>query len=126
MQILTINLPTSLSDAITCELGEIVCRTNHLSEAFDQLQNEDFDIVVCCISPQSISYQSLETLIGLTLISTRIILVGESDKLADYMSYNELGIELLAGLSREDLVNRIRSSAEPETDPVQRRSLVND
>ena len=72
--------------------------------------------------------QSLETLIGLTLISTRIILVGDSDKLADYMSYNELGIELLASLSREDLVNRIQKAPQPglETDSGQRRSLVND
>ena len=116
MKILAINLPENLRDAITSALGEVVCHSELLSDAFDQLQNQDFTLVVCCISTVSISRESFEYLIGLTLISTRIVLVGDSTQLTGFQRYTELGIELLVNPSGQEIVNRLLTApkrAEP-------------
>jgi hypothetical protein len=108
MQILTVNLDRTLCDAITCEFGETVYCCECFQEAFELLRNEDFHVIICRVAG-TISHHSLDTLIGLTLISTRIILVVDSNQRTNYADYKELGIELLASPSVTRLLERIHT-----------------
>ena len=116
MPVLAIYLPGNVCDEITCTSGDVVYRTDRLSDAFEQLQNQDFTVVVCCLSTTTISQESLEFLIGLTLISTRIILIGNSDQLAGFKRYKEMGVELLVNPSSQEIAGRIQAGPETHKD----------
>ena len=113
MEILTINLPQDLCEEITCELGNLVYRATSFPEAFEELQCQDFKTIICGVSCASVSDQCLGTLLGLSFVSTQIILIGDAADISNYFAYRELGIELLVNPSCLDITNRIRADLEP-------------
>ena len=109
MPILAINLDKDQSDAITCELGEIVCAVNSLEQACALVREEDFTTIVYRISNGSPDLKEITNLVGLTLVSTRIILIGQSGLLARRNDWRGLGVEFLPSPSVDELVDGIRA-----------------
>ncbi len=109
MPILAINLDKDQSDAITCELGEIVCTVNSLELACELVREEDFTTIVYRISNGSPDLKEITNLVGLTLVSTRIILIGQSDLLARRNDWRGLGVEFLPSPTVDELVDGIRA-----------------
>ena len=108
MQILAINLSQSLIDAISCELGEIVCHTNDVTEACELIKNEDFSIIIRSIDLETVNQSALSTLLGLTSPSTRIVLVSETSMLNEIKKWEELGIEVLIRPTTDDLLRCLK------------------
>jgi hypothetical protein len=108
MRILAINLDKDQTDAITCELGEIVCTVDDLEQACELVQKEDFTTILYRIMVDSPNLAEITNLVGLTLISTRIILIGQSALLARRNDWRGLGVELLPIPSVDELVRQVR------------------
>jgi len=108
MQILAVNLAKELVDAIVCELGEVVCSAHNFEEASAQIQQEDFSIILYAVTEETFDRSILDALVGLTLISTRIILLGENRQLARYDGWQELGIEFIHNPSLKSVICKIQ------------------
>ncbi len=115
MRILAINLDKDQSDAITCELGEIVCAVNNLEQACELVQKEDFTTIVYCVTNSSPDLTEIIPLVGLTLVSTRIILIGQSDLLAKRNDWCGLGVELLPSPTIDELIHGIQEKIHEST-----------
>ena len=108
MQILSIDLDRTLEDTLICELGVIVCHAADLAEACDQISTEDFSVILYNITPETYEHKLLQKLVGLSLISTRIILLGGPDQLAPELNLKDLGVELSPACSATELVRKIQ------------------
>ncbi len=95
---------------MVCELGEIVCCSTTLEEAYKLIQNEDFTTIVYGINSSTKDSQEIATLVGLTLVTTRIIVVADPDKVANCRDWQELGVELLADPTDQEVIDRICTS----------------
>ncbi|MBQ74755.1 MAG: hypothetical protein CMQ20_06985 [Gammaproteobacteria bacterium] len=111
MTVLTINLDKSQSDAITCELGETVCAVDSLEDGCVLVEKEEFSKIVYGITADSPSLAEITNLVGLTLISTRIILIGEPGLLAERAGWCGLGVELLPNPTTDELVHGVEEKS---------------
>ena len=113
MRILAVNLDKAESDAITSELGEFICAVNCLEQACELVQKEDFTTIVYRITNGSPDLKGITNLVGLTLISARILLIGRSDLLARRNDWLGLGVEFLPSPTISRLIHGIQECASP-------------
>jgi hypothetical protein len=112
MQILSINLSRDLSDEITCELGEVVCHVASVDEAYELISDEDFTVIVSTIGEERGLYPAdLARLLGITPVSTRILLLGESDQFPELDHWQDQGIEFLGNSSQSELIELIEANS---------------
>ncbi|HIG44745.1 MAG TPA: hypothetical protein EYQ14_30035 [Gammaproteobacteria bacterium] len=112
MQILTINFDRALSDAIICEIGDVVCRAANIEEAYKYISDTDFSIIISSLEPgYGIQQEGLARLLEITSISTRILIVGEVASLADRCAWQDQGIEFIGSPSQTVFLQLIRASS---------------
>ncbi|MBQ63001.1 MAG: hypothetical protein CMQ19_13130 [Gammaproteobacteria bacterium] len=111
MTVLAINLDKSQSDAITCELGETVCAVENLEDGCVLVEKEEFSKIIYCITADSPNLAEITNLVGLTLISTRIILIGQPEVLAARNDWCGLGVELLPNPTVNELIHGIEDKS---------------
>lgn len=101
MQILTINLDRILSDAIICEIGDVVCRATNIKEAYQYILDTDFSTIISSLEPgQGIEQADLSRLLEITSISTRILIFGEVTGIPDLRSWQDQGVEFIGNPSQ--------------------------
>lgn len=110
MQILSINLSNYLSDVITCDLGDIVCRVKNIEEACELIRHEDFSVIINALELNNFDRQALSRLLGLTPISTRMLLIGDTEHLENCEDLSAQGVEFINNPTGGELVRSIQTS----------------
>lgn len=100
MKILSIHLSVEHLDAVTqlLKTGKLVThlyQAENISEACAQIQKDYYALVLYQLDP-NFDHSDLDTLVGLTLISMRIIVLGEVAQMAPCQGWQDLGVTFLA------------------------------
>jgi len=112
MQILTINFDRALSDAIICEIGDVVCCAANIEEAYKYISDTDFSIIISSLGPgHGILQADLARLLEITSISTRTLIVGEVAGIANRRAWQDQGVEFIGNPSQAIFLQLIRASS---------------
>ena len=100
MKILSIHLSDEQLEAVTQLLatGGVVThlyQAQNITEACAQIQEDDYALVLYQLDSK-FDRSDLDTLVGLTLISTRIMVLGEAAQMAPCQGWQDLGVQFLA------------------------------
>lgn len=112
MKILSIHLSNEQLDAVTqlFSTGDVVThlyQAQSFDEACTQIQEDDYAVVLYQLDSQ-FDRTDLDTLVGLTLISTLIIVLGEAAQLAPCQGWQDLGVQFLASPDCDTLTKELK------------------
>lgn len=116
MHILTINLSQPYRSAVPSDLSEVVSHTSSFDQACRLIDQEEYSLIIKAYDSEELDKPRVTQLLGLTPLSTKIILVGDPHKTQNLMQWQEMGIEVLCNPSVETLCTKVQTNILKFTD----------
>jgi hypothetical protein len=114
MKILSIHLSERQLETVTNLLvtGDVVTHLYHaqnITEACAQIKEDDYAVVLYQLDA-SFDRADLDRLVGLTLISTRVIVLGEAMQMVPCQGWQELGVQFLVSPNSRTLIKALQAA----------------
>ena len=110
MHILTINLSEELQVQLSALLKSRVSHSKTMEEACRLIKTDEFNFIVKMVDADNLGCESVTTLLGLTPISTKILLIGQTVDNPSLSTWQELGIDFLLDPSANEIAQKIQNN----------------
>jgi len=110
MHILTIDLEKQYLNSLTCELSELICHTNNFDQATRLIHTQDFAVIIMSYTLESRDRDLVSQLLGLTPLSTKIILIGDANRVPSLLNWQDMGIEVMSNPKPYDITDKIQEN----------------
>ncbi|MFT7688604.1 MAG: hypothetical protein ACI9FB_003968 [Candidatus Azotimanducaceae bacterium] len=110
MHILTINLSDKLEKQLSTLLKSSFSHTKTMADAARLIKTDEFNFIIKMMDADNLNYDSVTILLGLTAISTKILLIGNSVDSASIVTWQEFGIDFLLDPSACEIAQKIRTN----------------
>ena len=111
MQILTINLDKNLEQELSSQLSDKVQHSKSMDDACSIIESNDIHCIIKNTSAEACENDAINSLLGLTPISTKLILIGDTIDGPLQAQWRELGIDFLLSPSSAEIIQKISTNS---------------
>lgn len=110
MQILTINLSPDLAEQLSNHKEYSFYHSESMQDACHKIEHDEFNLILKKTDSETLEGDSINTLLGLTPISTKILLFGKQVGSPCVCAWRELGIEFLPDPTAPQIIQQIQTN----------------
>ena len=110
MQILTLGLNQEQAEQLSCHKDYNFYHSQSMADACHRMEHEDFNLILKQTNLGSTENNTISTLLGLTPISTKILLFGKQVDSSCLCAWRELGIDFIPDPTVPELIQQIQTN----------------
>ena len=110
MHILTINLSEKFAAQLTSLIKSRITHSKTMTDACLLIKKNEFSLIVKKTDAKNPENQFVITLLGLTPISTKILLIGKTVNKTNLFAWQALGIDFLLDPSANEIAQKIQTN----------------
>ncbi|MBL4682614.1 MAG: hypothetical protein JKY88_18090 [Pseudomonadales bacterium] len=110
MQILTINLNQELAEQLSLHKEYSFCHAQSMADACHKTAHDEFNFILKKTDLEFSEDDTVKTLLGLTPISTKILLFGKDVDSQRLCTWRELGIDFIFDPTVPELIQKIQTN----------------